>query len=197
MTPRGIESGVTMSDLNQKILPCFNTNQRRRQVFRYSPARTTSPDSGGAGAVALPDSHRPPRQCAGAECRGQLSVRTLLHQPAAALWVVPVLHIVVCGLLGREEGRHGCCKAGSGEGAGPHADEEGAHSAAGGACMRANAPAPLRQQGAAPPWSAQQGSALAVHVCIRACAAPGPGEARTQCTWTRAASLSAPTQRQR
>ena len=28
---------VTMSDLNQKIFPCFRTNQRRRHVLMYSP----------------------------------------------------------------------------------------------------------------------------------------------------------------
>ncbi len=34
-------TGVMMSDLNQKILPCFRTNQRRRQVLMYSPEHRT------------------------------------------------------------------------------------------------------------------------------------------------------------
>ena len=42
-----------MSDLNQKILPCFRTNQRRRQVLIYSPKHRTHSSSCMAPASAL------------------------------------------------------------------------------------------------------------------------------------------------
>ena len=37
MTPCGLETRVTVESLNQNSLPCFHTNQRRRQVLMYSP----------------------------------------------------------------------------------------------------------------------------------------------------------------
>ncbi|KAK8691650.1 hypothetical protein V6N13_075151 [Hibiscus sabdariffa] len=36
ITPRGREARVIIDSLNQNSLPCFKTNQRRRQVFMYS-----------------------------------------------------------------------------------------------------------------------------------------------------------------
>eukprot|EP00879_Flechtneria_rotunda_P030596 GHRR01033254.1.p1 GENE.GHRR01033254.1~~GHRR01033254.1.p1 ORF type:complete len:119 (-),score=15.06 GHRR01033254.1:367-723(-) len=39
MTPLGTESGVTTSDLNQKILPCFKTNHLNVKVHHSQYAR--------------------------------------------------------------------------------------------------------------------------------------------------------------
>lgn len=48
ITPRGWESCVTPSPLNQNMCPCFNTNQRRRQVLRYSPCLVSHPERSGS-----------------------------------------------------------------------------------------------------------------------------------------------------
>lgn len=47
ITPRGLEARVTVDSLNQKSLPCFKTNHRRRQVFMYSPCLVNQPDRSG------------------------------------------------------------------------------------------------------------------------------------------------------
>ncbi|KAL4280273.1 hypothetical protein GQ457_03G027260 [Hibiscus cannabinus] len=54
ITPRGREAPVITDSLNQNSLPCFKTNQRRRQVFMYSPCFVNHPARSGFDQNSTP-----------------------------------------------------------------------------------------------------------------------------------------------
>ena len=120
-------TGLSSSDLNQKIFPCFSTNHLRLHVLMYSPERSVRraqrrqlgsnalPRVADVGPRTQPHTHFRPQTRGTPEaawretggCEGTAS-RTLLGEPSASLRRVPEFHARDAFLLSpRVENLHG------------------------------------------------------------------------------------------